>query len=501
MIWVQLMLRGDLLHGLLTPIREDVTIFHVDDKIGIRQLWVQFLSPPPNQYWKKTLPPDEIEIISALTGDLAQELLEVSCDLCDLLRQTKVTLLLKKSLFVMCIRITTLIVKFALTLFIARFLSLADLGWFGLVSSAGVAAAPLLGMGYMQTLSRKAVRANANELISPLSHYLLYVICLYLVILGGLLMLSLTNTLLILLVWGVVLMEHLGNDSYQILISRAKPIWANILHFIRGGLWAFLYIPLAYVFPMLQSIEALLLFWLIGAVIAFFGVIVALREWPWLRNDASQHKSDTSIFRVLREARPLYISSVCETLSVHSDRFIITAILGVEATGIYVFFLQIGSALANLHYSGVVQMSRPTFVRTAAEDPTQLSHLLWSTSRIAALSTILFSAVSLFAMPYLLSFIGKETLSVWYVIFYFVLINFNLNVFAEIQKQTIYAMHADRAIMHNALLIVLVSLIANTLLTYLFGLTGAGISLVCVSTVRCLIQFLWLRTNERVDSP
>lgn len=393
------------------------------------------------------------------------------------------------------IRITTLIIKFSLTLFIARFLSLADLGWFGLVSSAGVAAAPLLGMGYIQTLSRKAVQAKANELVSPLSYYLLYVICLYLVILGGLLVLSLTNALLILLVWGVVLMEHLGNDSYQILISRARPILANVLHFIRGGIWAFLYIPLAYVFPTLQSIESLLLFWLIGAVIAFGGVIVALRKWPWLRNEASQRKKGTSIFLALREARPLYISSVCETLSVHSDRFIVTAILGVEATGIYVFFLQIGSALANLHYSGVVQMSRPTFVRTAAENPTQLSHLLWSTSRIAAISTILFSAATLLAMPYLLSFIGKEALSVWYVVFYFVLINFNFNVFAEIQKQAIYAMHADRVIMLNALLIVLVSLIANTLLLYIFGLPGAGISLVCMSTIRCLIQFLWLRTN------
>lgn len=394
----------------------------------------------------------------------------------------------KKSLFVMGVRITTLVVKFALTLFIARFLGLADLGWFGLVSSAAIAAAPLLGMGTMQVLARTAVRAEKGDLIAPLVHYLVYVVCLYLVILGVLLALSLANPLLVLLVWCVVLMEHLGTESYQLLVGRAMPIWANLLHFIRAGLWALLYIPLAYAFPALRNIDALLFFWFVGATIAFFGVIIALRDWPWLHAGVRLRDGITATFKTTRAARPLYISAVCETLSVQSDRFIISAILGVEATGIYVFFLQIGSALANLHYSGVVQMSRPAFVRTAAEQPTRLSHLFWSTTRMAALSTVLFSGAALVGITYLLPLIGKEALSAWQVIFYFVLVNFNLAVFAELQKQAIYARHADRTIMRITVLRFLIAPALMACLVFFFGLHGAGIALVCQALLRVILQ-------------
>lgn len=389
----------------------------------------------------------------------------------------------------MSIRITTLVVKFALTLFIAKFLGLADLGWFGLVSSAGVAAAPLLGMGYIQTLSRRAVREEAEVLVSPLIYYLLYVICIYLVILGGVLALSLADPRLVLLVWAVVLMEHLGNESYQLLISRTKPVWANVLHFIRGGLWALLYIPCAYALPALRNIEVLLTFWFVGAAVAFLGVGIVLRDWPWLQSRVCLREGAMSTFKAMRESRPLYISTVCETISVHSDRFIVTAILGVEATGIYVFFLQIGSALANLHYSGVVQMSRPAFVRTAAEETIQLPTLLWSTSRIAALSTVLFSGATLITMPYFLPLIGREALSAWYVVFYFVLVNFNLNVFAELQKQAIYALHADRVIMRVTVLRFLIAPGLMAGLVFFFGLQGAGIALVCQTLLRVILQY------------
>ncbi len=403
----------------------------------------------------------------------------------------------KKSLFVMSVRITTLVVKFALTLFISKFLGLAELGWFGLVSSAGVAAAPLLGMGYIQTLSRRAVRDDPEVLVPPLIYYLLYVICIYLVILGGLMALSLAAPHLVVLVWAVVLMEHLGTESYQILISRAKPISANVLHFIRGGIWALIYIPSAYVFPEIRNIEALLTFWFVGAIVAFLGVGIVLRDWPWSRIRLRIRVGITSTFKAMREAYSLYISGVCETLSAHSDRFIVTAVLGVEATGVYVFFLQVGSALANLHYSGLVQMSRPAFVRTAADNPIQLLPLLWSTSRIAAISTMLFSGATLIVMPYLLTFIGREALSEWYVVFYFVLVSFNLNIPAELQKQAIYALHADKVIMRNALLFALVSLGMSIAMLYLFGLPGAGGALVCVSIVRNIMQLFWLRFNKR----
>jgi O-antigen/teichoic acid export membrane protein len=337
-------------------------------------------------------------------------------------------------------------------------------------------------------------------LVSPLIYYLLYVICIYLVILGGVLALSLADPRLVLLVWAVVLMEHLGNESYQLLISRTKPIWANVLHFIRGGLWALLYIPCAYALPALRNIEVLLTFWFVGAAVAFLGVGIVLRDWPWLQSRVRFREGAISTFKAMRESRPLYISTVCETISVHSDRFIVTAILGVEATGIYVFFLQIGSALANLHYSGVVQMSRPAFVRTAAENPMQLPSLLWSTSRVAALSTVFFSGATLIAMPYLLPLIGREALSAWYVVFYFVLVNFNLNVFAELQKQVIYSLHADRIIMRNALLIALISLGVNIVLLHFFGLLGAGGALVCISIIRNTIQLCWLRFNKHVGT-
>lgn len=400
----------------------------------------------------------------------------------------------------MGVRITTLLVKFALTLFIAKFLTLEDLGWFGLVSSAGIAAAPILGLGCIQTLSRTAVRADSKDLVAPINHYLTYVICLYSVLLGALLLSGLAHPLLVLLIWAVVLMEHLGNESYQLLVSRAIPLRANLLYFFRGGLWGLIYMPLAYAMPELRNLETLFLFWLVGGVVAFMGAFLAIRKWPWHQARLNLREGILWTIRETRAARALYISGVCETLSMHSDRFIVTALLGPETTGIYVFFLQIGTALANLHYSGVVQMSRPAFVRTAAESPPRLLHLFWKTSRIAFLSTALFSVVALAGIDYFLSLVNKQALSEWTVLFYFVLISFNLNVFAELQKMAMYALHADRAIMRLTVIkfVIAIALLASFIA--LFGLIGAGISLVCIATIRVLIQFLWLNTDKNIPA-
>lgn len=389
----------------------------------------------------------------------------------------------------MGVRITTLFVKFALSLFIAKFLTLESLGWFGLVASAGIAASPIFGLGCMQVLSRTSVQAESKELVAPISYYLIYVLCLYSVLLAVLLLLGLGSPLLVVLIWGVVLMEHLGTDNYQLLVCRARPLWANFMHFCRGGLWGLVYMPLAYAIPELRNLETIFMFWILGGATDFAGTFLTLRKWPWGQAPLKLRDGTRWLINQARTARPLYISSVCETLTVHSDRFIITALLGPAVTGIYVFFLQIGSALANLHFSGVVQMSRPAFVRTAAEKVQSLPRLLWSTARIAVVSTLVFSTAALIALDYLLPLVGKEALTEWKVIFYFVLVWFNLNVFAELQKQTLFALHADRSILRVTVLRVLVGPALMAALVYFVGLQGAGIALVVQSVFRVMLQY------------
>jgi len=88
-----------------------------------------------------------------------------------------------RALLIMKIRGASLVAKFLLTLFIARFMGFEQLGLYGLITAATIWAPVVLGLGITYTLSRHAVTQTTGEVTAALRQYGRFLSAIYAVLL------------------------------------------------------------------------------------------------------------------------------------------------------------------------------------------------------------------------------------------------------------------------------------------------------------------------------
>lgn len=395
-----------------------------------------------------------------------------------------------QSLSVMQLRATTLLVKFALTLFIARFLGLEELGLFGLIMAAAITAPSFLGFGLMQSLSRHAVTVQIADLMGGLKNYLRFISLLYLIVFTVAMVtgVMLDRPLLVFLIILTVYFEHLSIDGYQLLLNLSRPFVANMLHFLRAGLWAIIYMILAFFIPALRNAEALMVCWMIGSLCAALGLAWTTRTWPW-RQHAKQSDSFQSWFLPeFRQSKALYLNGLACSIGTYADRYIVTFLLGLEMAGIYVFFWQIYSALCNLLRTGVVQISRPKLVLAYKEhDPAYMSLVKQCAVRTAALA-LLTALVGAVVVYILLPWLNQPELMDWYPLIVPVMLAYIIFITGEALGLVFYSQHQDYLTLRISLLMFMSSIALNILLVPFFSLWGAVSALLGMSLILFLVQ-------------
>src|SRR5262249_35637699 len=137
--------------------------------------------------------------------------------------------------------------KFALALFIARYLDLSSLGLYGLAAGAIAIVPSIVNAGMNHLIMRNAVTASVEESTESLRHHWTYVTSAYLVLLAlSILSTAIFDTAVLwILIVAVMLVEHTGNDVFYLYSNIQRHLAANWIAFLRGTAWILLYIPLA----------------------------------------------------------------------------------------------------------------------------------------------------------------------------------------------------------------------------------------------------------------
>lgn len=379
------------------------------------------------------------------------------------------------SLFIMGIRASTLAIKFALTLFIARFLGLEELGFYGLVTALTIMAPPFLGFGFMTIIARRAVVHSREQLTQSLRYYTGFLFLVYLVIMIGVLAYALTHDsmLLVLLTFVVIVLEHFNQDIYNLLLNLSHPFAANLMHFIRAALWAVMFMVGAWFAPELRNTIWLLTFWALGSV---FGLLVfwwLARHWPWTREKAPEPLKAWFCME-FKESRILYANGLVQTAGTYLDRFVVSLFLGMELTGVYVLFLSVFGALSNLVQTGVIQFARPRMIRAYKEKNPEYAEIFYKCMRGTVLACFLLAVPAAAVMYMLLPYIGKPLAMEQFHVLWFVLIAFIISGVMQVQGLVFYSQHRDKhTLLFNIISFALV-LIINFLLIPIFGIIGAA---------------------------
>ncbi|GJL86233.1 MAG: hypothetical protein DHS20C02_20080 [Micavibrio sp.] len=399
------------------------------------------------------------------------------------------------SIAIMNLRGISLVVKFALTLFIARFMGFESLGLYGLITAASIMAPGFLGLGIIYTLNREAVTQTIAEITQALTYYGRYIIILYAFLLTAAILIGLVtgNFFMILAVSILIFFEHVNHDLYQLLLNLSRPFLANFLHFLRTALWAIIFMALAFFFPSLRTVEFLLIGWICGSVCCFLGFIWFSYNWPWGAKKFSVVSLKEWVIQEFRQSRTLYMNGFANTATQYLDRYLITLFLGLELTGIYVFFWQLNSALSNLLNTGIIQIARPKMVRAYKNREPAYSSIYQSCLKNTLLASIAMALAAGLGMYILIPYIDRPQAMEWFPILWIILVGFVLIARTEVQQLIFYSQHKDGLALIAGLSTLAGAVLFNLILIPILGLWGVGLSLIMVSLLRLVIQNIHIK--------
>jgi glycosyltransferase involved in cell wall biosynthesis/O-antigen/teichoic acid export membrane protein len=389
------------------------------------------------------------------------------------------------SLAIMVMRAGMLAAKFVLSVFLARYMGLKELGIYGLIVGTSGTIQAILRGGIFLSLARNVVHQPVPELVHDLRHYITGILTLYFLLIPVALFAGhlYFTPQLAMLALAVFLTEHLAFDCYVLINNLQYPKLANFVYSLQSASWIYLFVILAFLFPGLRSLEALLGFWAAGGTIALGIAIWLSRHWPW--KAALSRKLEWQWYQEkIRVSKNLYFSSVLEVLNYYLDRYIVSLVLDLEMTGVYVFFSQIVTATWNLINSGVMVPYAPRLIKAYDDkDMVPFNSLYRSCLKRACMGTVILAVISGIVVPFMATFAGKEALLNHLPLLWLMLIALLFRICATSAGAGLFAMHKDRENFYIAVIGFLITTIVGTAAVIAYGLYGIVLNTVIVSLV------------------
>jgi O-antigen/teichoic acid export membrane protein len=412
-------------------------------------------------------------------------------------------LMLRSSGLNFLLRLASLAGKFGLSLYMARFMSLDDLGLYGLIFSVVMLAVTFFGGRIDYYLTRLIVTNDEGvsfKLLRDQSAFLVlnYLLSIPLLIAGNRLFPG--STLLLSLTALICWLESYGNFLFVNTNFIGKSVLANVAFFVRSGLWSMLVIALGVAFPALRSLWFVLALWATASALSIVLNLSFLNfvRWPGVRSvpiDWGQIRS------VLRRSLPIWIGSIGLIGGSYLDRFVLGAFLDLKAVGLATFYTSLTSAVVTLATSSALAVAAPRLISSAERRDSieYKQELRRAALSVAAIGAVLSLAIAL-AIPYFAAAmhkpeIGENMLAVWLLMAAVV-----VRLIAETAYFGLYARHKDRAVWVGNIGFLFVSLLLNLILVPPLGLTGLGVASFIATVVLLALRQGGLRSlpNEVV---
>ncbi|MBI5261271.1 MAG: polysaccharide biosynthesis C-terminal domain-containing protein [Bradyrhizobium sp.] len=375
------------------------------------------------------------------------------------------------------LRAVTLASRFLLSLLLARMLSPAEMGEYGLITAALAFALLATGLEFYSYTLRELVPASplrrARIIVDQMALASAALIVVGLVVaaaaLAGGFPAHLAPWFLL-----ILLTEHVSLEATRILIITWRPVRAYIGVFLRGGIWVYAIALLMFVVPSTRSLETVLVWWALGGVLSIAFAAFSLSEMPW--RELGGYRPDwKEILKGLRTARPFMLTAAGALVISYVDRFVIDRFVGRDALGIYTFYSTILIGLLSLGASVSHQFLPKVIAGYAAGMEayrTALRTFVWSMLALAS-ATMVISGV---AMGPMLGLLGLSTYASDIWVFYAMLPGIFLRMMADVPSYALYAARSDKYLLLCNVGSALVSTLLNFLLVPVLGIYGAALA-------------------------
>jgi O-antigen/teichoic acid export membrane protein len=332
----------------------------------------------------------------------------------------------------------------------------------------------------------KAGFTLGNQFVFHLLSYFILIILFFSLRATGITHQYLTVTILFIIVF-----EHLGMEFFRTYIAIEKVFMANILLFVRTGLWPLLLIYQLVYTNIEVTLQSVVNYWILAGILSvLIGFIFIFK----IIRDEKFTLDRRWIIKGVKIGGLFFVATIAQKIVEFSDRYIIDAFLGTKTLGIYSFYFQIANVVNVVIFTIFISFMYPKIIyfidkrekKNALEVIRKLK--LYTIAVIAGYTLLVW-----FLLPYLLAFVNRPELNDYQVVLYFFLAG---NLFLNLSFTSHYALMAvekDKLLMWIAIIIAIINLIGNLIAVKYFGIIGA----VCVFAFSSISFYLVKRYAEK----
>lgn len=407
----------------------------------------------------------------------------------------------KDSFYSIILRSFSLGGRFVLLLFLSRFLTPEELGIYGLFAISVSLLLYLVGLDFYTFNTREILAIAGIEKCTPfirdqlILHFLLYVITLP--IFGFLFTTNFLPWKHLIWLFPIMVTEHLSQEAYRIFITISRPIIANVILFLRNGVWAYSIVALMWFEDFARSLQAIWIAWFIGGALAFCATIFFL--WPLDWSIAYQQKIN---WIWIRKGVGQSFIFLCATLSLRgiesADRFFIEFFHSTKLVGVYTFYAGIANVVPTFVTTGILMIYYPNVVKNyQQEDYVSYSKNFARMALLTIITTLCIAVIATGGIFFVLRFVNKPLYAKHLPVFFLLLCSASMFTISQLPHWGLYVRHLDKSLLFCSLGSLMIVLLLNGILVPSYHIYGAALSTFFAMIFLFLSKYFFLFTFNR----
>lgn len=398
------------------------------------------------------------------------------------------------------LRAITLGSRFLLVFFIARYLTLQDLGIYGLMTATIGFALYVLGMDFYAFNIRDMLARDTMEWGRLLRdqfalHLIVYAIVLPMI--SGIFFLKVIHWRYALWLYFLLVLEHLCQEIGRVIEALGRSTLACVYQFIRSGAWVYVFIVLVLEFPQKAGLTTLFATWAIGGVLSLSFAMLFLRGLGWEKGWL-EPIDWARIKKGIKVAIPFFLSTLSQRAVSLIDRYLIQYYWTSELVGIYSFYFNVANGVQDFVNAGVIIAIYPPMLSAYQKGRLSDYRKLYTTlGRRVTVATLSIGGVAAIGIFGLLPFLRKPEFVSYLSVYWMLLFANAINLLGVIPFYDLYARGADKRILYSALASLAVSIGAYMAFIPVYGIGGAALGFMIAGLSLGSTRFLLARSFSR----
>jgi len=393
----------------------------------------------------------------------------------------------------------SLLGRFALTFFITKELSLELQGEYTLLATTITLLVMLVGFDFYIYSSRRIVKKKESSIFilknQLFLHSVIFVFISFLIVGYFYFFKTFFSIYYIFLIISLLFFEHLGQELFRMYLILEKTLFANLLLFLRTGVWAIALSGYLFLFKVSElNLETILILWLFSAILSVF---TGMLYFPNIKLLFDTKIDNQWIKKGLKVGLVMFISTISVKIVEYSDRYLIDYFLGKTDLGIYSIFFQLYNLINVVIFTLIISFTYPKIFHAVNDNHKQ--NILKLKNQIiikSSLIIILYGAFFWFTLPLILKTIDKNELYPHQLIFFILLLG---GLFLNISFSYHYILIAkgrELSIVKSTLFVAVFNIICNIILIPIYGITGAAFTFLVSSILLLLTKSYYYRLTN-----